>query len=65
MRDTDYNIVVCTNSNYAKYIPALFNSISFHTKAGIAFYVVYSSITEDQNTTSPVIRLQAVLTSLT
>lgn len=48
MRDTDYNIVVCTNSNYAKYIPALFNSISFHTKAGIAFYVVYSSITEDQ-----------------
>ncbi len=48
MRDSDYNIVVCTNSSYAKYIPVLFNSISFHTKAGIAFYVVYSSITEDQ-----------------
>ena len=42
MRDSDYNIVVCTNSSYAKYIPVLFNSISFHTKAGIAFYVVYS-----------------------
>ena len=48
MRDSDCNIVVCTNSNYAKYIPVLFHSISFYTKKAIAFYVVYSSITEDQ-----------------
>lgn len=48
MRDSDCNIAVCTNSKYAEYIPVLFHSISFYTKAGIAFYVVYSSITEEQ-----------------
>lgn len=49
MGDSDCNnIVVCTNSRYAEYIPPLFNSISFHTPKNIVFYVVYSSITENQ-----------------
>ena len=43
----DVNIVFCTDKNYAKYLPPLIESILRNTTFKCNFYVVYSTINDE------------------
>ncbi len=40
-------IVVCTDNNYAQYVLPLFQSIVCNTRLDLAFFVIYSKLTEE------------------